>query len=89
MKKIIFALIILMTVPIAHADEIYQVESASNDQYLIINGTNFAAKSYCHDYQFGDEVVFLDGDPNGSCTEALILNLRTNQACSTWCESPY
>ena len=79
----------LIAIPLAHAEEIYQVESASNNEYIMINGMSFAAKSDCHEYTFGDQVVFLDGNPDGSCTEATILNLRTNQACSVWCQSPF
>jgi hypothetical protein len=84
------SLILLLAIPLwaQAAEETYKVESAANNEFLLINGYSFAAKSACHEFEIGDEVVFLSGDPDGSCTEALILNLRTNQACDTWCSSP-
>ncbi|MDR3490958.1 MAG: hypothetical protein P4M12_02805 [Gammaproteobacteria bacterium] len=89
MKKIFLILILLMIQTTAHAnDEVYHIESASCAETLLINGIEFLAKSYCDDFQFGDEVVFLDGNPDGNCSEANILNLRNNQVCSTWCQTP-
>ncbi len=88
MKRLTLCILLLIST-IVHAEDTYKVESSANDEFLIINGVNFAAKSFCHDFQLGDEVVFMSGDPDGSCTEALIVNLRTNQTCNTWCSTPY
>ena len=91
MKKTCALLFALVLIPLAEAgNEVYSVESAVNvdGSNLIVNGIEFAAKGYCRDYQFGDNVVFLSGDPNGTCTDALLMNLRNNESCDVWCQYP-
>ena len=57
-----------------------------NDELFVINGEKFSAKTYCFNFEEGDEVMFLEGSASGTCTTAKILNLRTKQVCDTWCE---
>jgi hypothetical protein len=89
MKKSYALVIALSLMSNAYADnEVYAVESATDGINMIVNGIEFAAKGSCQDYQFGDGVIFLSGDPNGSCTEASLLNMRNNQSCDVWCQYP-
>jgi hypothetical protein len=93
MNKMLLTLIpLLLTSFSLHADPeksgVYAVDTAMGDQELIINGTEFAAKDSCNDFQFGDQVEFLSGDPNGNCTDASLRNLRNNGTCDVWCQYP-
>lgn len=64
----------------------YIVQVSNNDEFFIINDEKFAAKNYCFDLNVGDEVIFTEGEPNGICVSAEILNLRTRRPCRLWCE---
>lgn len=64
----------------------YVIEVSHNDEFFIINGEKFEAKTYCFNMEEGDRVIFLDGSPYGACASAKILNLRTRQTCEVWCE---
>jgi hypothetical protein len=89
MKKSYALVITLLLMTNAQADnDVYAIESASDGINLLVNGIEFAAKGTCHDYQFGDGVIFLSGDPNGTCSEAVLLNMRNNISCDVWCQSP-
>ncbi len=88
MKIFSVFIITLFFISSAHADEPYFIDSAVNSENLIINGMQFAAKGFCHDYQLGDQVLFLSGDPSGACTEALLMNQRNNETCDVWCQYP-
>ena len=68
------------------AKQRYIVELSNNDELFIINGEKFEARTYCFNIYEGDEVVFLEGSALGVCVSAEILNLRTNDKCSLWCE---
>ena len=68
------------------AKQPYVVELSNNDELFIINGEKFEARTYCFNIYEGDEVVFLEGSALGVCVSAEILNLRTNDKCSLWCE---
>jgi hypothetical protein len=68
------------------AKQRYIVELSNNDELFIINGEKFEARTYCFNIYEGDEVVFLEGSALGVCVSAEILNLRTNEKCSLWCE---
>jgi hypothetical protein len=64
----------------------YEIEVAHNDELFIVNGEKFEAQTYCLGWEEGDEVLFLDGSPYGACASATLLNLRTREKCSVWCE---
>lgn len=81
-------LIALLFISSAQAEDIYFIDSVVDSENLIINGLQFAAKGFCHDYQFGDQVLFLSGDPSGACTDALLMNQRNNETCDVWCQYP-
>jgi hypothetical protein len=64
----------------------YEIEVSHDDEFFIINGEKYEAKTYCYDMEEGDMVIFLDGSPYGACASAKILNLRTKEICELWCE---
>jgi hypothetical protein len=64
----------------------YEIEVSYKDDFFIINGSKFGAQTACSDMDQGDFVVFLEGDPNGACASAVLLNLRTREKCEVWCE---
>jgi hypothetical protein len=64
----------------------YVVQAAANDETFVINDEVFKAKTYCFNFEKGDRVIFLSGSPNGACTSAQLLNLRTEKVCNVWCE---
>jgi hypothetical protein len=64
----------------------YEIEAASNDETFIINGEVFKAKTYCLGWEKDDHVIFVDGDPSGTCTSATLYNRRTKKTCEVWCE---
>src|SRR5688572_4723850 len=39
----------------------YPIEVSHNDEFFIINGEKFEAKTYCFDMEVGDPVIFIDG----------------------------
>jgi hypothetical protein len=91
MKKTYALIIAFLLASNAYADnDVYAIESSVDVDggNLLVNGVEFAAKGFCHDYQFGDSVIFLNGSPEGACTEALLLNLRNNESCDVWCQYP-
>jgi hypothetical protein len=93
MKKLFVLLVLLSLSGAAFAshtdeDEPTIVEGAAYGVNFLINGVEFAAKTYCPDLQVGDKVVFLEGDPNGNCTEAMVVSERTSEACKMLCQFP-
>lgn len=88
MKKIILLLVLFFLAPAVWAEEKYFVEGSVDDQDFVINGVQFESRSYCPGFQMGDQVFFLDGAPDGNCTEALIVDQRTNVSCDVWCQYP-
>ena len=55
---------------------------------FLVDGIEYTPKEFCPDFQFTDSVVFLSGNPTGECTDAVLLNLRTNTTCDVWCQYP-
>jgi hypothetical protein len=64
----------------------YVIQASADDELFIINGQRFKAKLHCLGMRVGDRVRFLEGSPNGLCTTALLLNLRSGNECSVWCD---
>lgn len=65
---------------------VYEIEIAHNDELFVINGEKFSAQTYCLGWYEGDKVMFINGDANGICTTAKLLNLRNEKICTVWCE---
>jgi hypothetical protein len=83
MKKLLLAL--LLTTPCFAASE-YVVEVAHNDEFFIINGEKFSAKTYCMHLNQGDRVIFTDGSPSGLSISATVYDLNTKEECDLWSE---
>lgn len=64
----------------------YQIEVSHDDQYFVINGQKYRARTFCYNMLVGDRVIFLEGNEYGNCTTAVITNLRTGETCEVWCE---
>ena len=71
---------------LAHSAEQYEIEAAVNEEYFIINGEKFDAKTYCLGWEEGDMVVFVDGSPLGACASATLYNVTRRETCEVWCE---
>lgn len=67
------------------ADEFYEIQESIGDQVFVINFVKFTAQSMCPDMQVYDQVSFIEGNAQGSCFTAKILNNRTQQVCDAWC----
>ena len=88
MKKILllFLYLCFFSVKILANRPTYYVEVSHNDEFFIINGSQYSAQTYCLDIEEDDPVIFLEGNADGLCTSAEIINLRTKQTCELWCE---
>jgi len=87
MKKIAILLLFLLFVANAWATvTVYYIQVSHNDEFFIINGEKFSAKTYCFNMEKGDPVIFIKGSPFGACVSAEIFNLRTERSCRLWCE---
>ena len=64
----------------------YEIEVSHNDEFFIINGEKFEARTYCFNMEEGDRVIFIDGSPNGVCVSAEFYNLDKEEKCEVWCE---
>lgn len=64
----------------------YEIEVSHDDQYFVINGKKYRARTFCYNMLVGDRVIFLEGNEYGNCTTAVITNLRTGETCEVWCE---
>ncbi len=70
----------------ANSAQTYEIQNSSNDETFVINGEVFKAKTYCFSFNKGDKVIFVDGNANGACASAKIINLRNSKECRVWCE---
>ena len=64
----------------------YPIEYSFNDELFIINGEKFKARTYCFGMYEGDEVIFIEGSELGVCVSAELLNKRSGDECSVWCD---
>jgi hypothetical protein len=86
MFRIFWAGVAITLSSLASASSSYVIEVSHNDEFFIINGEKFEAKTYCFNMEVGDRVIFISGSPLGVCVSAEVLNLRTRSVCSLWCE---
>lgn len=86
MRKIFLSVLVLLACVTTYAARQYYIEHSIDDETFIINGEVFKAKTYCFGMNKGDNVIFLEGKPNGVCVSAKIYNLRTEKTCNVWCE---
>ena len=86
MRKIFLVLAFLLIGSSVFAATHYIVETSYNDELFIINGEKFEAKTYCYNIDEGDRVIFLEGDPFGACSEAVIYDVDIKEKCEVWCD---
>jgi hypothetical protein len=85
-KKILVLLALTFSALASAQQRSYVIEVSYNDEFFIINGEKFKARTYCFSMNEGDRVIFLSGSPRGACSSAEVLNLRTQRTCRLWCE---
>lgn len=84
--KIIALLIIGVMSTSAIAASTYEIEAINDmEDKLVINSELFEAKTYCHGFDEGDEVIFIEGDANAVCVSAEIFNTKSKNTCRLWC----
>lgn len=88
MKYILTFVVLFFAAPALHAEDCLRVETSINNRFFLINGIQFAAKTMCPNFEVGDEVVFVDGNPDGSSSDATIVDMRSNEACTVWSQNP-
>lgn len=70
----------------SQAADTYQVDKVLNNGYYIINGLEWQAHANCKTLQPGDKVTFVEGNANGDCVSAIILDHNSNTNCKLWCK---
>ncbi|MDR3476852.1 MAG: hypothetical protein P4M14_02325 [Gammaproteobacteria bacterium] len=88
MKQWMTLLVLFSLASLAFAEESLTIESSVDNRNFLINGIQFAAKTMCPNFEIGDEIVFVDGNPDGSSADATIVDMRSNEACAVWSQSP-
>lgn len=85
MKIIALLIVAVMSTP-AIAASTYEIEAINNmEDKLVINSELFEAKTYCHGFDEGDKVIFIEGDANAVCVSAEIFNTKNKNTCRLWC----
>jgi hypothetical protein len=79
----LFALALATTGSALAATE-YEIQAAVNDEKFVIDGERYEAKTYCLEWEQGDQVLFVEGTP-GACVSAVLFNKRRRQRCEVWC----
>lgn len=64
----------------------YEVQKVLNHGEYIINGMEWKPKNSCPGIKKGDKVKFIQGNTNGNCVSAEIMNQNSNSTCKVWCE---
>lgn len=85
-RKLISLIMTFLVISNVVAAETYTVDASVNDEIFIINNEKFSAKTYCFNINKGDQIIFIEGSPFGTCVSAEFLNLRTNEKCEVWCD---
>lgn len=77
--------------PVIALGEGFVIQRAQDNKYFTINDHEFEARNrMCYLFNEGDPVIFITGDPEGRCLQAVIQNLSNGQSCEFWCRGePY
>jgi hypothetical protein len=87
MRQLFCTLLFLLSLhSSAHATNTYEIQATGNDEFFIINGEKFRAKTYCFGWDEGDKVIFIEGNPNGTCVSAKLYNVNNEKTCKVYCE---
>lgn len=79
-------LILLLSVTAGNTTPAYPVQKIIDNEVFIINGNQYEAMGTCKEILEGDWVVFLQGNPYGTCSSAVIQNIHTGATCLFWCD---
>ena len=85
MRNIITILLFFFAFPALAAQE-YYIQIAHDDDFFLINNEKFSAKTYCFNFNEGDRVIFIEGEPNGICASATFYDFNNRESCEVWCE---
>lgn len=86
-KQIIFVALFSFTTCCLGATSGYEVEKVLDNGYYIINGVSWKPHTSCRTLEKGDKVTFVNGNPNGECVTATIIDHNSNSKCLLWCET--
>lgn len=81
-----FVLITVLLITTGYATPAYPVQKVLKNEVFIINGQRYEAMTACEWVTEGDWVIFLQGNPYGTCSSAVIQNLHTGATCNLWCD---
>lgn len=85
-SKLFLLLVILGATDTGFANDTFEVDKVLDNGYYIINGLEWQAHSNCKTLRPGDKVSFLEGNSNGDCVSAIILDHNSNTKCKLWCK---
>jgi hypothetical protein len=82
---------VALAIPTVALGRDFVIQQADGDKYFTINDHQFEARNrLCRLFNVGDTVIFITGDPEGRCLQAVIQNLSNGQSCEFWCRGePY
>ena len=84
-KKIV-ALALVLSAGSVVAASTYEIERAKNNREFVIDGKRFEALTSCSGFEQGDRVRFVEGNAEGDCKTAKIMNIRNGVQCELWCK---
>jgi hypothetical protein len=85
-NRLLILMVLLGFFHCSFANEIYEVDKVLDNGYYIINGLEWQPHENCRTLKPGDKVTFLEGNANGDCVSAIIVDLNSNSNCKLWCK---
>lgn len=64
----------------------FEVEKVLESGDYVINGVSWKPHTSCSSLKKGDKVSFTNGNANGQCVTATIMDKNSNTTCKLWCE---
>jgi hypothetical protein len=87
LKNRLFILLVLLgCFDSSFAKDTYEVDKVLDNGYYIINGLEWKPHANCRTLKPGDKVSFIEGNANGDCVSAIILDHNSNSNCKLWCK---
>ncbi|MGD9591440.1 MAG: hypothetical protein AB7V32_02855 [Candidatus Berkiella sp.] len=68
-------------------EDTFQVEKVLDNGYYIINGVAWQPHTSCKTLKKGDDVRFVEGNIDGECVSATIIDLNSQTTCKLWCKA--
>ncbi len=85
-NKLLLLPVLLGLASNSFAQDSFEVNKVLDNGYYIINGLEWQPHSNCKTLRPGDKVSFLEGNSNGDCVSAIILDHNSNTKCKLWCK---